>query len=187
MNTILRKKVFPPSLELQLIQGDITLADVECIVNPANQFLKHGGGLAGLLAKKAGSEMQKESIAWVKQHGAVSHQSPAYTGAGNLPFRYIIHAVGPVWGSGDEKTKQGAAVIGSLQLAEKLGSTSLALPAISTGIFGYPLEKASLVILDSLLDFAIGHSPKKLKIVQLVLFDQVAAKSFSKVWDRIMK
>ena len=186
MNTILRKKTFPSGHELQLIQGDITLVDVECIVNPANQFLKHGGGLAGLLAKKAGPTLQKESDAWVKEHGPVTHHSPAFTVGGDLPFRYIIHAVGPVWGSGNEKVKLGTAVIGSLKLAEELGSTSLALPAISTGIFGYPVKEASSVILEAILDFITEHTPKHLRMIQLVLFDNKAAESSGAGWDRII-
>lgn len=186
MNTILRKITFPSGFELQLIQGNITQADVECIVNPANQFLKHGGGLAGLLAKKAGPALQKESNAWVKEQGHVTHHSPAYTGGGNLPFRYIIHAVGPVWGSGDEQAKLSAAVIGSIKLAEELGSTSLALPAISTGIFGYPLEEAANVILEAILAFTSEHTPVQLKMIQLILFDNLAADKFGAAWDQII-
>jgi O-acetyl-ADP-ribose deacetylase (regulator of RNase III) len=185
MNSTLRNQTFSSGIELHLIQGDITLADVECVVNPANQNLRHRGGLARLISRKAGPGLQDESKAWVKKHGRVSHDSPAYTSAGNLPFRYVIHAVGPVWGSGHEKIKLSAAVTGSLILAEKLGINSLALPAISTGIFGYPLEEASNIILVALKEHAGGRNDGGLDIIQMVIYDQESASVFSSSWDRL--
>lgn len=186
MNTILRQHDLPTGVRLSLVQGDITQADVEAIVNPANQHLMHGGGLAGLLSRKAGPAFQQESAAWVKEHGSVSHQSPAYTTAGDLPFRCIIHAVGPVWGSGSERAKLAAAVAGSLALADRLGLASLALPAISTGIFGYPLEEAAQVILQGVLDHCGLEVPSSLKSVQIVLFDRSAGEVFAAAWDGIL-
>jgi O-acetyl-ADP-ribose deacetylase (regulator of RNase III) len=184
MNKVLRKKKLHSDQELQLIQGDITLAKVEGIVNPANRMLNHGGGLAGLLSRKAGPDLQKESNAWIKENGPVSHQRPASTGAGNLPFRFIIHAVGPVWGSGDEQTKLNDAVKGSLMVADELGLRSLALPAISTGIFGYPLDKASAVILNAIIEITPEYSFNDLKMIQVVLFDTETANIFQDTWDR---
>jgi O-acetyl-ADP-ribose deacetylase (regulator of RNase III) len=187
MNVILRERTYPSTVNIHLVQGDITKADVEGVVNPANQYLKHGGGLAGLLAKKAGPLLQKESDRWIKEKGAVSHQSPAYTGAGELPFRYIIHAVGPVWGSGNEEAKLRAAVDGSITVANQLGLRSLALPAISTGIFGYPLENASQVIIIALHEYALSDEKKQIFSLQIVLFDQQAADVFQTSWDQLMR
>lgn len=184
MNIILREKGYPTGLKLSLIQGDITLAEAEAVVNPANAGLVHGGGLAGLLARRAGPALQAESRAWIREHGPVTHAAPAFTGAGDLPFRYIIHAVGPVWGSGKEDAKLEAAVLGSLELADRLGLASLAIPAISTGIFGYPLEQAAQVILGSLASYAGSQPDASLKSIQLIVFDEPAAETFRSVWDR---
>lgn len=183
MNKILRTVRFPNKVHLKLIEGDITLSEVEAITNPANEQLIHGGGLAGVLSRKAGPALQKESTAWVREKGPVSHHLPAHTGAGNLPFKAVIHAVGPVWGSGDEDRKLGGAVRGALQLAEKLNLESLALPAISTGIFGFPLERAAGVILAAVRDFCGQDGLQSLKEVEIVIFDSQSALIFQRIWD----
>ena len=83
---------------LRLVQGDITERDTDAIVNAANSFLQHGGGVAGAISRRGGLVIQRESDAWVSEHGPVSHAEPAVTWGGSLPCRYVIHAVGPVWG-----------------------------------------------------------------------------------------
>src|SRR5574340_23751 len=138
MGAVLREHLLGNGGRLQLVEGDITAEQVDAIVNAANSHLLHGGGLAGALVRHGGDVIQQESNAWVRAHGPVSHTRPAWTSAGRLPARYILHAVGPVWGEGDEDSKLSAAVQGSLSLADELGLVSLALPAISTGIFGFP-------------------------------------------------
>lgn len=183
MNEILRTATFPTGIQLKLIEGDITIAEVEAITNPANSQLAHGGGLAGTLSRKAGPSFQQESSAWVRDKGPVSHESPAYTGAGALPFKAVIHAVGPVWGSGDEDHKLENAVKGTLQLAEELKLKSLALPAISTGIFGFPLERAARVILTALIDSCDQDELKNLREVQVVVYDSPSARVFQNIWD----
>ena len=185
MNEILHEMTLA-STTIQLVKGDITLANIDVVVNPANSQLMHGGGLAGLLSKKAGPSLQQESNAWVKEYGPVKHDSPAYTSAGELPFRYIIHAVGPVWGSGDEHQKLKDAVQGALRTAEDLGVQSIALPAISTGIFGFPLEPAAKTILSSINEY-LDKSPRSVvKKIQVVLYDDQSASIFSQVWSQIM-
>ena len=183
MNTTLRTKRFSTGVEIKLIEGDITLSDAEAITNPANKQLMHGGGLAGLLARKAGPSFQTESSQWVQEHGPVSHESPAHTGAGELPFKAVIHAVGPVWGSGDEEHKLQAAVRGSLQLADQLQLKSLALPAISTGIFRYPVEKAAHVILSAVQDFSRREEVQFLREIQIVVYGSQSAGVFQQIWD----
>ena len=183
MNTTLRTITSPIGIEIKLIEGDITSADTEALVNPANSQLAHGGGLAGLLSRKAGPALQAESIQWVKENGPVSHESPAYTKAGDLPFQFVIHAVGPVWGSGDEERKLRSAVRGSLRLANQLQVNSLALPAISTGIFGYPMEKAARVILTAACDYSGENENSALKEIQIVVYGSQSARVFQQVWD----
>ena len=185
MNKTLREKRYPSGITLLLVQGDITLADVDVVVNPANPHLRHGGGLAGLLAKKAGPTLQAESNRWVESHGPVSHHKPAYTSAGDLGFKAVIHAVGPVWGSGDEEAKLKAAVSGAIDLTEELELDSLALPAISTGIFGYPLDEAARVIV-SAVDDACAKGTYRIHKIEIVLFDTKAAEVFSAAWDNIL-
>ena len=175
MNEILRESTRGVA-EIQLIQGDITLANTDAIVNPANSQLKHEGGLAGLLAKKAGPTFQLESSAWIKENGPVKHESPAYTSAGELPFQYIIHAVGPVWGSGDENRKLKDAVQGSLKIADELGVQSIALPAISTGIFGFPLERATQIAVRTVRDWLDGEPD--FEEVVFAVFDPEAKQAY---------
>lgn len=183
MNIILRTREFSTGIEIKLIEGDITLSDAEAITNPANSQLMHGGGLAGLLARKAGPSFQTESSQWVQDHGPVSHESPAHTGPGELPFKAVIHAVGPVWGSGDEDRKLRVAVRGSLQLAEQLRLKSLALPAISTGIFQYPIEKAARTILSAVQDYSRTEGVQFLKEIQIVVYGSQSAGVFLQIWD----
>lgn len=184
MNTILRTIQLPTGMRIKLIEGDITLSDAEAITNPANSQLSHGGGLAGLLSRKAGPTLQEESTRWVREHGPVSHASPAHTGAGELPYQAVIHAVGPVWGSGDEENKLRAAVVGSLRLAEELGLASLAIPAISTGIFSYPVEEAAGVILSAVRDFCRKEGILSLREIQIVVYGSQSAGVFQQVWDK---
>lgn len=183
MNTILRTKRFPNGIEIKLIEGDITLSDAEAITNPANSQLMHGGGLAGLLCRKAGPSLQIESSQWVRENGPVSHDSPAHTSAGALPFKTVIHAVGPVWGSGDEERKLGAAVGGSLRLAEELKLKSLALPAISTGIYQYPVRQAARVILSAVQDFSQLEGILSIREIQIVIYGSQSSREFLQIWD----
>jgi O-acetyl-ADP-ribose deacetylase (regulator of RNase III) len=185
MNRVLQEHVFPAGERLQLVEGDLTQEDVDAIVNAANAQLQHGGGVAGAIVRRGGKEIQTESNTWVRQHGPVSHAEPAYTGAGKLACRYIIHAVGPVWGEGDEDNKLAAAVNGTLELADRLKLSSIAFPAISTGIFGYPKERAAGVIFNSFKNYFEKEAPSDLKLIRLTLFDQPTIAAFLQVWNTI--
>jgi O-acetyl-ADP-ribose deacetylase (regulator of RNase III) len=183
MSPILCEAHFPSDKTLQLVQGDLTTEVVDAIVNAANSHLQHGGGVAGIIVRRGGHEIQAESDAWVREHGPVSHAKPAYTGAGHLSCRYVIHAVGPVWGEGNEDEKLAAAVTGSLMLADRLGLHSIAFPAISTGIFGFPKERAAGVIFSAISSYFSQHLSSGLQLVRLTLFDQPTVDAFVKVWD----
>jgi O-acetyl-ADP-ribose deacetylase (regulator of RNase III) len=183
MSQSLRELTYPSGQRFQLIQGDITQQTVDAIVNAANARLHHGGGVAGVISRRGGREIQVESNHWVREHGPVSHAEPAYTTGGKLPCRYVIHAVGPVWGEGDEDAKLRAAVSGSLRRADEMELTSLALPAISTGIFGFPKLRAAEVILESIQQYIQEHQHSNLTLVCLVLFDQSTVDAFIQVWD----
>jgi len=180
-----------PDRRLKLVHGDLAEARVDVIVNAANAQLQHGGGVAGAIVRKGGRTIQHESDAWVREYGPIAQDRPALTTAGNLPSQFVIHAVGPVWGEGDEEKKLHAAVFHALLLADKHNFKSLALPAISTGIFGFSKELGARTILDAILDYLQGHPETSLEEIQVVLIDQpsidVFKKEFLKRWSESEK
>jgi putative ATPase len=183
MNIILVERALQTGQTVQIVQGDITIEEVDAIVNAANEQLQHGGGVAWAIASKGGSAIRRESNDWIREHGPVSHAQPAWTSGGILPAKYVIHAVGPVWGEGDEDDKLTQAVTGSLRVADELKCSSIAMPAISTGIFGFPKDRAAGIIFSGIEDyFAEGNSSSSLKIAKLVLYDQPTVDVFVKTW-----
>lgn len=181
MNQVLAEHVLPSNQTIQIVQGDITVEEVDAIVNAANEHLQHGGGVAWAIVKKGGPVIQRESDAWIHQHGGVTHARPAWTSGGQLPAGYVIHAVGPVWGDGDEDQKLSDAVTGSLRVADELNCASIAMPAISTGIFGFPKERAAKIIFAAIEDY-FDSEKSGLLFVKLVLFDQPTVDVFLKSW-----
>jgi O-acetyl-ADP-ribose deacetylase len=174
---------------LQLVQGDITAETTNAIVNAANEYLIHGAGVAGAISRGGGPEIQTESNAWVQKNGPVSHSEPAWTTGGKLPCKYVIHAVGPLWrdsqregesGKGDAKLE--AAVRGCLRVADELGLESISIPAISTGIFGFPKERAADIIIITIQDYFKAKSKSGIKTVRLVLYDSPTLSTFQKAW-----
>ena len=163
---------------IRIVRGDLTEEPVEAIVNAANERLAHGGGVAGAIVRRGGYEIQEESNRWVREHGPVPTGSAAITGAGRLPARYVIHAVGPVWGSGDEEAKLSSAVRSALELAAQHDIRSISLPAISAGIFGFPKPLCAQVILSTVRDFLAQHPEASVREVNLVLLDQETANIF---------
>lgn len=181
MNAVLEEHKLPSSQTIQIVQGDLTAESTDAIVNAANAHLKHGAGVAGAIARAGGPTIQQESDTWIREHGAVSHAQPAWTSGGRLAAKYVIHAVGPVWGEGDEDRKLASAVQGSLRVAEQLELSSISLPAISTGIFGFPMERAAGVMLSAIRDY-FRQQYSSIKTVRLVMFDGVAADVFTRAW-----
>jgi O-acetyl-ADP-ribose deacetylase len=182
MNTLLVERGLPTGQTIQIVQGDITIEEVDTIVNAANEHLQHGGGVARAISKKGGPTIQKESDVWVRTHGSVTHAAPAWTSGGLLPAKYVIHAVGPIWGDGDEDNKLEAAVTGCLRVADELKCSSIAMPAISTGIYGFPKDRAASIIVSGIEKYFEENSSSGLKIVRLVLFDQPTVDVFIKSW-----
>jgi O-acetyl-ADP-ribose deacetylase (regulator of RNase III) len=172
----------PAGQRIELRQGDLTEEAVDAIVNAANARLRHGGGVAGALARRGGPLVQQQSDRWLADNGPIDHEHPAVTSGGNLPCRFLIHAVGPVWGEGEEDSKLAAAVRTALETADRLGATSLALPAISTGIFGFPPGRAAPIMLEqvetTLLALADGH----LQLVRLVVLEASVLRTFHGCW-----
>jgi len=165
---------------LELVQGDITSIETDAIVNAANEHLAHGGGVAGAISRRGGPQIQRESNAWVQKYGRVPTGSAAITGGGDLPARYVIHAVGPVYrGSPQDAELLALAVTSSLRLADEQALKSVALPAISTGIYGYPLDEAAEVMLAATIDYLQGETG--LERVVFCLYGQRPFDGFVKI------
>jgi O-acetyl-ADP-ribose deacetylase (regulator of RNase III) len=185
MNKLIREFVFESGKVLQILLGDITKEHVDAIVNAANAYLQHGGGVAGVISLKGGSIIQKESDQWLEENGPVQHASPVYTSGGDLPCKYVIHAVGPVWGEGDEDKKLAEAIAGSLALGDQLGLSSIAIPAISTGIFRFPIERAAKIILNAFRTYIKQNPAASLRQIRLVLYDEQSLYVFLKIAESV--
>ncbi|MBI2205201.1 MAG: macro domain-containing protein [Candidatus Rokubacteria bacterium] len=153
MADVVAERAFPDGRVLRVCHGDLTEEAVDAIVNAANEHLAHGGGVAGAIVRRGGPEIQRASDAWVRANGPAAHDRPALTGAGRLSCRAVIHAVGPVWGSGDEDRKLVTAYTAALELAEDQRFGSIAFPSISTGIFGFPVERAAPLAVGAVAKF----------------------------------
>lgn len=163
---------------LKVVQGDLTSQRVDAIVNAANENLQHGGGVAAAIVRAGGAVIQQESNAWVSEHGPVGKGLAAMTTAGSLPARYVIHVVGPRYQSGQNNSGMlRQAVNAALDAAALSGCKSVALPAISAGIFGYPLTEACEVIVAACREW-LDRRPGLLSEVRLVGYDEDAAAHF---------
>jgi O-acetyl-ADP-ribose deacetylase (regulator of RNase III) len=158
--------------QLELVQGDITDLEVDAIVNPANKELQLGSGVAGAIRAKGGASIQEEC----NRIGGTPVGTAVMTGAGNLKARQVIHAVGPRRGEGDEDRLLASAVRSALALADRRGMRSIALPAISTGNFGFPLERAARILLTEVHRYLQGGT--KLERVVICLWDDEAFEIF---------
>ncbi|HJT47010.1 MAG TPA: macro domain-containing protein [Nitrososphaeraceae archaeon] len=131
---------------LRLVKGDITERNVDAIVNAANSYLKHGGCVAAAIVRKGGTIVQEESDKIIAKTGIVSVGSAVSITAGNLPCKAVIHTVGPKMGEGNEDYKLREAVRSSLLLASEKGFRSISMPAISSGIFGFPKGRCAKIL-----------------------------------------
>ena len=138
--------------------GDITTLTVDAVVNAANEDLRHGGGVAAAIARAGGAAVVDESDEWVRTHGPVGVGQAAVTSAGAMPSHHVIHVVGPRYRSGqDNPGLLRAAVVAALDAAVEIGACSVAVPAISAGIFGYPPDEATEVIVSAATDWLREH------------------------------
>lgn len=159
---------------LELIQGDITKAQVEAIVNAANTELIGGGGVDGAIRRAGGADIEQACAEIRNREGGCPTGKAVITTGGNLHAKYVIHTVGPVWGGGNsgEPELLASCYQESLRLAVENGVQSVAFPSISTGIYGYPMEKAAHVALTVVKEFA-EYSSAAPTCIQFVLFDEV--------------
>ena len=157
--------------------ADLTGETVDAIVNAANVGLSHGGGVAGAIVRKGGMVIQDESdrVGRVKVGGA------AITGAGSLPARFVIHAVGPVWrGQGPEESDRllASAVVSALEIAHQKGWGSIAFPAISSGIFGFPKPRCAEVMINTVVDWCETHTNDAPREIRFTNNDELTVNLF---------
>jgi O-acetyl-ADP-ribose deacetylase len=166
--------------KIRLISGDLTEAPVDAIVNAANSHLSHGGGVAGAIVSKGGHIIQEES----DRIGFVPVGQCAMTTGGNLNARYVIHAVGPRWGEGDEDAKLRSAVAATLRTAAEKGFRSIAMPAISAGIFGFPKDRCARIMIEEISAFA-GGEETSISEIDLYIIDPDLIEFFSIEIERL--
>jgi O-acetyl-ADP-ribose deacetylase len=171
---MLRYEMTVPSGQvIQVCHADLTQEDCDAIVNAANSFLEHGGGVAGAIVRQGGPVIQAESDEWISRNGKLAVGQVAVTGAGSLPCRYVIHAVGPVWhgGNANEDELLRSAVQNSLRKAAEMNFTSIALPAISSGIFGFPKPRCAQIMLETTIIFLGVNPQSSLRLVRFTNID----------------
>nr|CAA9247885.1 UPF0189 protein SSO2899 [uncultured Armatimonadetes bacterium] len=184
MNAVLRFQTTLPSGHLlSLRQGDITDEAVDAIVNAANVGLVHGGGVAGAILRRGGQIIQDES----DRLGKVPTGSAAITGAGTLAARFVIHAVGPVWrGNTPEKNDLllAAASTASLEIARERTLDSIAFPAVSSGIFGFPKDRCARVMVEAVTNWAAEHPDDAPRDLRFTIIDAITVNVFEAELER---
>ena len=165
---------------IELIQGDITEEKVDVIVNAANEKLIGGGGVDGAIRRAGGDAVTEECDAIRARQGGCPTGKAVITTGGNLPAQYIIHTVGPVWKGGDagEPELLTSCYKESIALAVKNGLYSIAFPSISTGVYGYPTEKAAKIALQTIRELA-ENADRMPTLVQFVLFDDATFECYT--------
>ncbi len=165
----------------RLVKGDITKRNVDAIVNAANSYLKHGGGVARAIVRKGGAIIQEES----DKIDYVSVGSVAITTGGRLPCKSVIHAVGPQMGEGDEDHKLKSAVENILKLATEKKFRSISMPAISSGIFGFPKDRCAKILIDELKKFVKENQGTSIQLVEFCIYDDETYNHFKHEFDLI--
>jgi O-acetyl-ADP-ribose deacetylase (regulator of RNase III) len=165
--------------KLRIVEGNIVHLNVEAIVNAANKSLILGGGVAGAIRSRGGPSIQEEC----NEIGPIEVGEAVVTGGGQLKAKYVIHAVGPVYGEGDEDKKLAKATLNSLKIAKKKKLRSIAFPAISTGIFHFPIKRCSEIMIKVAMDFLKENEfPQD---IILCLYGERAYSIFQRTFERM--
>jgi O-acetyl-ADP-ribose deacetylase len=167
---------------IRLIKGDITDQNVDVIVNPANCYLKHGGGVAGAIVRKGGKIIQRES----DKIGFVPVGSSVITTSGELPCQAIIHTVGPKMGEGNEDFKLSKSIHSSLSLASDHNYNSISIPAISSGIFGFPKDRCANILLDDSIKF-LQNNNTTLETIDFCIIEDETLFHFKNKFKKLKK
>lgn len=178
---MIEKKYRINDTDIILVEGDITELEVDALVNAANSQLILGSGVSGAINEKGGPSIQEEC----NRLGGTYVGGVVMTGAGNLKAKKIIHAVGPRMGEGEEEAKLKNATMNSLLLAEEHELVSLAFPAISTGVFGFPIKKCAEIMLIVTVEYL--KRPSKLFHVVFCLWGEENYKVFEETMESIVQ
>jgi O-acetyl-ADP-ribose deacetylase len=165
---------------IELVLGDITTQEVDAVVNAANSSLLGGGGVDGAIHRAGGPEI----LAECRELGGCEPGDAKATGAGRLPARHVIHAVGPIWRGGTEGEAELLASCHrrAIELAAELACSSVAFPAISTGAYGYPLDEAAPVAIGATLEALAAHP--SVELVRFVFRDDLARAPYRAALER---
>mmetsp|Transcript_10763 Transcript_10763/g.11825 ORF Transcript_10763/g.11825 Transcript_10763/m.11825 type:complete len:287 (+) Transcript_10763:36-896(+) len=180
--SVARKEATVHGMTIQVRLGDLTKEDADVIVNAANQRLDHCSGLAGAIVREGGRIIQHESDAYFHKNGQLDEGSVMHTTAGTLPCKRVIHAVGPVWRDGKfgETIILQLAIRNILVLTDELGYASVAIPALSTGIFRFPKELCAQIMFNTIKEYAKNNPQTKIKLVRLTNFDETTVQIFER-------
>ncbi len=172
--------------KLVLLKGDITAEETEAIVNSANPELTPGGVVSGAIHRRGWPRVTEEAVRIRRERGRLKTGEAVITTGGNLPAKWVIHTVGPVWhgGTKGEPELLAKAYRACLELAKERGIKTIAFPSISTGVYGYPVEKAAEVALRTVKEFLEGN-PGALEEVRFVLFSEADFTAYREAWERI--
>jgi O-acetyl-ADP-ribose deacetylase (regulator of RNase III) len=165
---------------LSVIQGDITQQDTDAIVNAANSSLMGGGGVDGAIHRAGGAAILAECKQIVSRQGRLPTGKAIITTGGNLRARYVIHTVGPIWHGGNrgEPEQLASAYRESLKLASQSNLVTISFPSISTGAYGYPVDRASRIALETVISF-LRQGTTSIEEVVFVLFDSRTFEAYS--------
>ena len=169
--------------QIQVIYGDITRLPVDAIVNAANETLLGGGGVDGAIHSAAGKELELACQKIHDEKGGCKTGDAVITPGGNLPAKFVIHTVGPVWRGGKHQESEllFRAYLSSLRLASEHGIRTIAFPGISTGIFGFPKEQGSQIAVSTAVDF-LNNNKTSIEKVIFVCFDQENYELYQAFW-----
>lgn len=169
-----------------LVRGDITTQNVDAIVNSANPLLTPGGGVSAAIHRAAGPELTRAAAALRRERGPLAPGEAVMTVGGNLPARWVIHTVGPLWRGGrhGEPDLLARAYRSCLALALARGLRTIAFPSISTGVYGYPVDKAAPVALGAVQGFLRDH-PGALAEVRFVVFSTADLAAYRRAWEKL--
>ena len=177
---IVYEKKLKNNKTIRLVKGDITERNVDAIVNAADSHLNHGGGVAGAIVRKGGRIIQDES----NDIGFVSVGTSVITSAGKLPCRAVIHTVGPKMGEGNEEEKLNNTINSVLELAAQRGFNSISIPAISSGVFGFPKDKcAKILVKETAKFFQKEGNNSSVGIVEFCIINDDALKFFKREFE----
>lgn len=171
----------PNKERISVILGDITKIAADAIVNAANSSLLGGGGVDGEIHRAGGPSILEACRKFVAKRGSFATGEAVITTGGNLPAKYVIHTVGPVWngGTNEEPEKLASCYQNSLMLAVVYGCKTIAFPNISTGVYGYPKEKAAIIALDEVTKYLSNN--KTIEQVIFVCFDEESKRIFDRI------